>query len=54
MNGFKKIIEEESKKDYYIKLHDFVDNEYICDEIEYSGILYKADRDIGNVSNSDN
>ncbi len=28
MNGFKKIIEEESKKDYYIKLHDFVDNEY--------------------------
>ena len=28
MNGFKKIIEEESKKDYYIKLLDFVDNEY--------------------------
>lgn len=28
MNGFKKIIEEEIKKDYYIKLHDFVDNEY--------------------------
>ena len=28
MNYFKNIIEEESKKDYYIKLHDFVDNEY--------------------------
>lgn len=33
---------------------NFVDNEYICDEIEYSGILYKAERDIGNVSISDN
>lgn len=33
---------------------NFVDNEYICDEIEYNGILYKADRDIGNVSISDN
>ena len=28
MNYFKEIIEEESKKDYYIKLHDFVENEY--------------------------
>lgn len=28
MNYFKNIIEEESKKDYYIKLHEFVDNEY--------------------------
>ena len=28
MNHFKDIIEEESKKDYYIKLHEFVDNEY--------------------------
>lgn len=28
MNYFKNIIEEESKKDYYIKLHDFVENEY--------------------------
>lgn len=28
MNYFKNIIEEESKKDYYIKLHDFVGNEY--------------------------
>lgn len=28
MNHFKKIIEEESKKDYYIKLHNFVSNEY--------------------------
>ncbi len=28
MNHFKDIIEEESKKDYYIKLHDFVDKEY--------------------------
>lgn len=28
MNHFKEIIEEESKKDYYIKLHDFVENEY--------------------------
>lgn len=28
MNHFKDIIEEEAKKEYYIKLHDFVDNEY--------------------------
>ena len=28
MNYFKNIIEEESKKEYYQKLHDFVDNEY--------------------------
>ena len=28
MNHFKDIIEEESKKDYYIKLHEFIDNEY--------------------------
>ena len=28
MNHFKDIIEEESKKDYYIKLHEFVENEY--------------------------
>lgn len=28
MNHFKNIIEEESKKDYYIKLHDFIENEY--------------------------
>ena len=28
MNHFKDIIDEESKKDYYIKLHEFIDNEY--------------------------
>ena len=28
MGRFKDIIEEESKKDYYIKLHEFVENEY--------------------------
>ncbi len=28
MNHFKDIINEESKKEYYIKLHEFVDNEY--------------------------
>ena len=28
MNYFKNIIEEEAEKDYYKKLHDFVDNEY--------------------------
>ena len=28
MNYFKNIIEEESKKEYYIKLHDFIDKEY--------------------------
>ena len=28
MNHFKELIEEESKKDYYIKLHEFVENEY--------------------------
>ncbi len=28
MSYFKKFIEEESKKDYYIKLHDFVTKEY--------------------------
>lgn len=28
MNYFKNIIAEESQKDYYKKLHDFVDNEY--------------------------
>ena len=28
MNNFKNIIEEESKKDYYIKLREFVDEEY--------------------------
>lgn len=28
MNHFKEIIEEESKKEYYKKLHEFVDNEY--------------------------
>lgn len=28
MNHFKDLIEEESKKDYYIKLHDFIENEY--------------------------
>ena len=28
MNYFKNIIEEESKKDYYKKLHEFVINEY--------------------------
>lgn len=28
MNYFKNIIENESKKDYYIKLHDFIDKEY--------------------------
>ena len=28
MNRFKEIIEEESKKDYYINLHQFVENEY--------------------------
>jgi uracil-DNA glycosylase len=28
MNYFKSIIEDESKKDYYINLHNFVDNEY--------------------------
>ncbi len=28
MNYFKNIIEEESKKDYYKKLHEFVDKEY--------------------------
>ena len=28
MNYFKSIIAEESQKDYYKKLHDFVDNEY--------------------------
>lgn len=28
MNYFKNIIEEESSKEYYIKLHDFIDNEY--------------------------
>ena len=28
MNHFKYIIEEESKKEYYQKLHDFIDNEY--------------------------
>lgn len=32
---------------------NFIDNEYICEEIEYRGILYKADRDIGNVSIND-
>lgn len=28
MSRFKEIIEEESKKDYYQKLHSFIDNEY--------------------------
>ena len=28
MNHFKDIIEEESKKDYYKKLHEFVDKAY--------------------------
>jgi len=28
MNHFKNIIEEESKKEYYKKLHNFIDNEY--------------------------
>lgn len=28
MSRFKEIIEEESKKDYYKKLHEFIDNEY--------------------------
>ena len=28
MNHFKEIIEEESKKEYYKKLHEFVENEY--------------------------
>lgn len=28
MNHFKALIEEESKKEYYIKLHEFIDNEY--------------------------
>lgn len=28
MNYFKKIIEEESTKEYYKKLHEFIDNEY--------------------------
>ena len=28
MNNFKNIIEEESQKEYYMKLHDFVENEY--------------------------
>lgn len=28
MNHFKDIIDEESKKEYYIKLHEFIDNEY--------------------------
>ena len=28
MKTFKEIINEESKKDYYIKLHDFIDSEY--------------------------
>lgn len=28
MNYFKNIIDEEAKKDYYIRLHDFVENEY--------------------------
>ena len=28
MSRFKEIIEEESKKDYYIQLHEFVENEY--------------------------
>lgn len=28
MSFFKELIEEESKKDYYIKLHDFVNKEY--------------------------
>lgn len=28
MNHFKDIIEEESKKEYYTKLHEFIDNEY--------------------------
>ncbi len=28
MNYFKDIIEEESKKEYYIKLHEFIENEY--------------------------
>ncbi len=28
MNYFRNIIEEESKKEYYIKLHDFIDKEY--------------------------
>ncbi|MDD3304184.1 MAG: uracil-DNA glycosylase [Clostridia bacterium] len=28
MNHFKEIIEEESKKEYYTKLHEFVENEY--------------------------
>ena len=29
MKHFKDIIAEESKKEYYKKLHDFVDNEYV-------------------------
>lgn len=28
MNYFKEIIERESKKEYYIKLHEFIENEY--------------------------
>ena len=28
MNYFKDIIEEESKKEYYQKLHSFIENEY--------------------------
>lgn len=28
MNHFRNIIEEESKKEYYIKLHEFIENEY--------------------------
>lgn len=34
MNYFKKIIEEESKKDYYINLHEYVDEQY------RNGIVY--------------
>ena len=33
---------------------NFEDDVYMCDEIEYNGILYKADRDISNISISDN
>ena len=40
MNYFKNIIEDESKKDYYIKLHDFVEKEY------QTGTVYPQKEDI--------
>lgn len=53
MYGNDKIIVNESFNVNGKNNCEYIDQEYVCNIIDYEGILYKADRDIENISISD-